>query len=323
MIELSKHFSKLSKKCRFKGCVFPDKSRCTKKVIKAHSIQKNRILNYLAENGMLTTFDPRRSFITGDFEEVGINDASTFFGFCNYHDGSIFSDIENKDYTNEPVQNLLYSYRACVREYIIKRFAYRMDEEFLKKRRNPTIYTKLWADYQDLKDLVKDLDKFHKELLKPKENRNYCIFTTKVYRLSYESLIAVNSTVSIPFDFKGRIINDPYNYSAKIMLLFLNIFPQNKNTYILLSCFSNIYDKFKALFSQINKYNENQLENLFSIIIISHCENSFFSPRRWKKIVIDERKKVVSIYQKTLLGPTEKNYLTKKAPINLFRLLRK
>jgi len=44
-IEWSKHYSELSRKCRFKGCVFPDNSNCSNKIVKAHSIQKNRILS--------------------------------------------------------------------------------------------------------------------------------------------------------------------------------------------------------------------------------------------------------------------------------------
>lgn len=48
-IELSKEVSILNRECIFKECVFPDHSNCSEKVIKAHSIQKNKILSRIAE----------------------------------------------------------------------------------------------------------------------------------------------------------------------------------------------------------------------------------------------------------------------------------
>ncbi|KKN18285.1 hypothetical protein LCGC14_0957280 [marine sediment metagenome] len=55
-IEFSKLNSKINKKCRFTGCLFPDRTLCSSiSGIKAHSIQRNKILtsiNYI-EIGIL------------------------------------------------------------------------------------------------------------------------------------------------------------------------------------------------------------------------------------------------------------------------------
>ena len=56
-IKLSKEISSLYRECKFKKCVFPDQSICSEKVIKAHSIQRNKILNHIAENGMVISAD--------------------------------------------------------------------------------------------------------------------------------------------------------------------------------------------------------------------------------------------------------------------------
>ena len=120
-IELSKELYRLIRECRFKECVFPDHSSCSEKVIKAHSIQKNKILNHIAENGMVISSDMKKTLFTKEFEQIGINSASTFFGFCGYHDTKIFSEIENKDYAGTIEQNFLYAYRACALEYVKKK----------------------------------------------------------------------------------------------------------------------------------------------------------------------------------------------------------
>ncbi len=320
MIEVSKNMAEMLKKCRFKECIFPN---CPIKVIKAHSIQKNKILNNISYNGMITTFDPRKSFVTGNFEEIGINTASTFFGFCNHHDTTIFSSIENFDYSNTLEQGFLFAYRACAWEYVAKRVSLCLDKELVERTKNPIFMNKYVAGQQDLRDIVADLDEFHIELFKSRQDRNYNILTTKVYQLPYETLIAVNSAFSIYSDLSGKIINDPINYEDKINALYLNIFPQNNKTFILLSCFTDDLNIFKNLFSHIDSFTDSQLENIFSQLIIVHCENSFLSPERWKKVPSQKRKKTVSIFQETLFGPDDPNYLTATAPINLFKSLRK
>jgi len=124
-IELSKEFSKLYRECKFKKCVFPDQSQCSEKVIKAHSIQKNKILKHIAENGMLISSGIESILFTKEFKKIGVSSASTFFGFCNYHDTILFSEIENKDYVGNIEQKFLHAYRACALEYVKKKFSYR------------------------------------------------------------------------------------------------------------------------------------------------------------------------------------------------------
>ena len=97
-IKFNQEVSRLYRDCRFKKCVFPDKTNCSEQVIKAHSIQRNKILNRIAENGMLVSADVQNTLFTKEFEKIGISSASTFFGFCSFHDTNLFSEIENKEY---------------------------------------------------------------------------------------------------------------------------------------------------------------------------------------------------------------------------------
>lgn len=52
---------------------------------------------------------------------VGINNASTFTGFCSYHDGMIFSPLEQQEFVGTPEQNFLWTYRALCREFYAKK----------------------------------------------------------------------------------------------------------------------------------------------------------------------------------------------------------
>jgi membrane-bound inhibitor of C-type lysozyme len=64
------------------------KHECSKKIIKAHSISKSSSLKEIAEDGhVLTTFKSASmsgSNFTIKPKRIGINQASTFTGFCSH-----------------------------------------------------------------------------------------------------------------------------------------------------------------------------------------------------------------------------------------------
>lgn len=326
-IEWSKHHSELSRKCRFKGCVFPDHSNCSKKIVKAHSVQKNKILINISDNGIVTTIDFRRSIITNKFENVGIGEASTFFGFCNHHDTLIFSKIENEDYKGTLEQNFLHAYRACAREYVIKKQALCILQNSIERAAReepsflPFVGSRYTAYQQDLRDIIRDLNKFHVELHKSTLDRNDNLIKTRVYEFPFESLLAVNSAFPITHDFEGNVVNDLYNYERKMIHVYLNVFPQNNTTYILLSCLSEECNTFKDIFSKLDEFSNPNLEQVFSQIILVHCENFFLSPKKWKRLP-DEKKRLVWNFYKETISPPGPDYLLKNPPINLFEIMK-
>lgn len=325
IIKFSKHRSKLSKKCRFKGCVFPDKSQCSKKIIKAHSIQMNKILNLIADNGMVVFFDGSRSIITNDFEEIGIKQASTFFGFCNHHDTTVFSNIENVDYYDTKEQNFLYAYRACAREFVVKYEAtcihqqtaslYRLYPDYITQ-----LYYNLESSRQGLVDVQNHINKFSTELVKSPVDRNYYLLSTAVFKLQYEAPIAVNSIFNLIYDFHGNVINNLSNFSKNVAPLFLNIFPQSGKTILLLSCFTSDLNRYNNFFSELNNLTNSELERVFSQIVLTYCENFFVSPRKWNTHSKNERGLIVEYFNKTMMGPPDRNYLTSRAITNLFQV---
>ncbi len=326
-IEFSKLISKINKKCRFKGCLFPDKTLCSSlSGIKAHSIQRNKILTSISNSGKVQCFDARKSIINHDFELVGIGKASTFFGFCSYHDSNVFSDIENKDYINSKKQNFFFAYRACAFEYAMCKSVVCVTKELLNLAKNEEqrkIYSsKNYKDKTDLEDIKKKLDRFSGELIKTENDRDYDIIYSKRIQLNGASLLAVNSTFSLNYDFDGNQIYNPYDYLIELPTIFLNVFPQGNKTNIIFSCFSDHLKKYEKIFDQLEKFNISQLENVVSQIIVVHCENLFISPNRWLKITKNKRDLFVSRYEETMVQLPEISYLLIPPPLNLFKELR-
>lgn len=102
-----------------------DKLNCSKKIINAHTVSKGSSLSKIAMQGKVYHFKPDLAKLfknNGKFELelLGINQASTFSGFCSYHDRELFSPIENKDFSISSYNCFLLGYRALVKEMYAK-----------------------------------------------------------------------------------------------------------------------------------------------------------------------------------------------------------
>jgi len=94
-------------------------------MISAHSIQKSGQLALIAENGHvyrlsadITTL--KQSKGTPQPKKIGVNQASTFLGFCKKHDNGLFEIIDNHPLLPDKRQIALYAYRSICREFFVK-----------------------------------------------------------------------------------------------------------------------------------------------------------------------------------------------------------
>ena len=103
---------------------FSDGVRCNE-IISAHSIQKSGQLATIAEDGHVYRMSAGLSTLrrTGGLphpEKIGVRRASTFFGFCKYHDNALFGPIDKKPLRPDKSQIALYAYRCLCRELFVK-----------------------------------------------------------------------------------------------------------------------------------------------------------------------------------------------------------
>ncbi|MBN2377185.1 MAG: SEC-C domain-containing protein [Sedimentisphaerales bacterium] len=93
IVEFQKKFSDK------KYCMHPEANdeNCKGDICKAHSVQR-ALLDKIAENSHVFGWNLDMLENTSDSKprSIGINEASIFTGFCNYHDTKIFEPIEKK-----------------------------------------------------------------------------------------------------------------------------------------------------------------------------------------------------------------------------------
>lgn len=115
MEEFNRSLTDLKKHRTIKECFHHEKDECKGKIKQAHSIQKNGKLSILESNVnknkslyTFTNFISSENSIIEELVPLGKDEASTFFGFCDYHDTTLFSEVENNKFDFEnPKQKLI------------------------------------------------------------------------------------------------------------------------------------------------------------------------------------------------------------------------
>ncbi len=228
------------------------------KVSAAHSIQNNRVLSQIADNGHVTTYDID---LLGDFtgKVIGRNLASIFWGFCNKHD-SIFRPIEVEKYIGSEIQNFLFAYRGFVVAF--------------HKKLEVSNYVEFGQ--QSNNDIIGNKKIFDEAIL----NQNYGVIKTHTIELPAFYPIAVSSSFYLDFDFEGNSI--PHS-DERMEYLFLSVVPDQNKTYVLISYFQQNENLYGNLGSQLAK--RNNYKSDITILIASHCENVYFNPNHYNTFI--------------------------------------
>lgn len=318
-LKLGVKVKKSFEESRVKKCYFLDDGKCSEKIIKAHSIQNNRILKKISENGCVIS--PGLDHKNFNIEKQGISMlnkgrkiTSVFNGFCSYHDETIFHCIENEnyDYGNKK-QEFLFAFRAFIYELYKKE----NNVAWLNNLFNDNITT----DYFLLKE-ENSIDYAKRCYLKIfKEGiygKKYDGINSFSFVLDKEYMLAVNSAFTPDFDLNGYRIN---NFSLDVRetkILFLNIFPQENETCIIFSWFKEDEKSFKS-FRKISNYKKEEKIKILNNIIITYIENFALNPKLWNNFSSQEQENFTTDFMNTIENIEDKDILFRKPSVNLFR----
>ncbi len=120
-------YIKVLRKIYDKGhCLHPqaDPTVCIGPIVKAHSVQRGGGLSRIARNGHVYTFSSEKNLSSADLVAptlVGIHKASTFTGFCSFHDNATFAPVEKNPFEHTLEHTFLLGYRAICHEYFKKK----------------------------------------------------------------------------------------------------------------------------------------------------------------------------------------------------------
>ncbi|MEG3437525.1 hypothetical protein V0288_10380 [Pannus brasiliensis CCIBt3594] len=320
-----KYIKDIQKKSYIKEC-FCENKDCNLEIIKSHSIQNNKILSKISSEGNVLSFsnptfmaDSNRFSFLHD-QLTGRKKATTFTGFCQYHDNEIFKPVELYDYEpNNIEQEFLFAYRALAKEYHAKRRQHKslivaMEKEGLKKCPTPL------REYErGIKVTIKQLEKdrrFFNQLLLNKKFEN---IKTRIVIFDNEYHLAVSSCFAPERDLHGKLINEFSHLTVDLNYIYLTIFPQNGKTFVLFSYLRKNQRKLSAFIDQIDDDNLSMTEKqkIISNMLAIYCENIVLSPERWSKVPDSQQQIFYDVIDSTINTNHIYN-LQKLQNINLF-----
>ena len=265
---------------------------CSKKIIKAHTISKSASLKEISENGHVMGTKPNLSGLIKSngklkLEKVGINQASTFTGFCSIHDKELFSPLEDEPITLNNIQLFLFAYRGMCKELFHKeqnkgtasvmRDADRgqgaIIQGFLQNMAN-SYDQGVDLALRDLRYLKSEMDSMLVHSIYSKIN--HCIF-----EFSETPKILVSAMITPEMDFHGNQLqrlgleDEVYNY-----ILFNCVSYDGRGCFVF-SWLPENDEYCNKFIDSLLKFNNEKISDALVRFCYSFSENTWASPSWW------------------------------------------
>ncbi|MCH4890300.1 hypothetical protein EZV73_22145 [Acidaminobacter sp. JC074] len=308
--ELISHKLKASSRQTQDECLI---STCKEKAIMSHAIQKNGYLDQLSKNEHLYVFT--KAFNQGKYyvrdSKLSMNIATTFNGFCNYHDTKVFLDIEVYKGEEFIINRLIaHSYRSIAYKYrcILNELDLIEGEHFsnFPLLYHNEIYDPDYIVYQAYLishyHTLRQHQIYFKETLYELEK---CFDMTNATWMSHDQLtfsdvLKVKGTRNPLVFFCSEVVNTNGLFMEKnpekkaFEIITLMVLPDQNGDYN--SVFLSSYGKHSELIDYFNHASDQVRLNMINNIILSHLNELFLSEKQMTVIrssenyyVIEER----------------------------------
>ena len=269
-----------------KMCLAPEswRSDCTA-IARAHTVPKSSI-RQIARDGKVYSFVPHPK----EFERhegvlypqlVGINQASTFTGFCSRHDNAIFVPLEKRAFSGTIEQCFLLAFRSVTRELYTKRAA--LDSNAILMKANigqPPWLRQMRVGYELA---IRDLEYYKSRYDTALIEKDFGSLEAYVLEFEDPPPVMCSGAILPTEDYRGVELQDLSNFDKIPDLL----------------CFTSFYGKDRGIvaFSWLSEKGEachQYIESLKAILdqklalallrIFLQCENVYIAPAWWESL---------------------------------------
>ncbi|MGP8281235.1 MAG: YecA family protein [Desulfomonilaceae bacterium] len=314
--------TKIKKRFSAKYCLHPEAKSglCKRDIVQAHTIQRTGGLDSMAENSHVYGFKPSFSNLNRNNgfispELIGVRKASTFSGFCGYHDSRTFAPIEQQLFSGTSEQCFLHSYRALCREVFTKKAS--LDSNIFMRdmdRGGPSSIQKIiqMLASEEQKGLQKGLSNiesikrnFDNRLMSQKyDDINQCVF----YFDKVPNIVCSGGFAPV-YDLHGRQLQDLTDLTKVLEILFLTISPTGPYGAAILTWLPSASDVCLEFVKSIWRLEDDEISNTLGRIAIEHLENTFFTPSWWDALSDPQKNRIITHALSGALSPREDNCL--------------
>jgi len=289
-------------------CLHPKASSkdCSGGICRAHSVQKVA-LKKIAVNSHVYgwKFDLIKHSNLDNFkpERIGINDASTFTGFCNYHDTEVFAPIETKDFIPDKEQIFLITYRALCRDLFARSLNVNSAFPFLRKiDKGHDINTqKHIQSYLDPQQ--EEAESGYKDILELKKEYDALLLNHDFSKIRYV-LLKLQKCPDImccglfaPYaDFQGNLIQDLKDKNLHMEVVACSVLPTNTGGVFILSGIGKENGPCEMFLKSFSTLSQDALRNTITRLPFTCTDNLFLNPVWWDNLSKDDKDHFTSTF---------------------------
>ena len=291
----------LKKRFKERCCMAPDKNSCKGKIVSAHTLSEAAVLRRISRGGFV--YSPRTNLYPSELHEcvsfdlLGVGETSVFYGFCEHHDKSLFSSIEDHPFICSHQQNFLHAYRAVAKESYLKRRQAETSPTVEMVRQIHGFKEDQWIDdsmllYQQFASLLgademdQCKDKFDKILLKEDWSR----LVTWVIEFEKKPSVVCSAPYSPDFDFEGEPLQDFGNVDITLKTMIVNVFPTDTGGFALFSYLDTDSAVCENLVASLLR--QPHLTSALIWFIFGYFENIAISPDWFESTALEFRKQL-------------------------------
>lgn len=289
-------------------CVVPSvmKAQCSGGIVNAHTISKSANLKALAVSGHVYGFKPTmQSLIKNNGkivpELIGIGKASTFTGFCAFHDKGIFQEIEDEEMHFTASQCFKLAYRAVGRETYLKQNTAGIEPTIRASDRGMPIHAQraiqsFASGFFEGVSLGSQDSGYHKSLYDS-------VLVTEDYANVRKCVIEFSSTPTVmcsggifpEFDFQGRTLQVLGRASRNIGVINFNVVATPTGGAVVFTWLESPESaSCTALVESLILLPHDQITNALIRFFFEHCENTFMAPAWWDALPARTREALVA-----------------------------
>ena len=275
-----------------KTCLHPDAPKACGKIIRAHTIQRAGIMRDLVgQDRHVLTFhplDPTEQRPT--VHRVGWREASTFLGFCDVHDATLFAPVEQEPFVSNVRQVALLGYRALCHELYQKQAAGEAHatleknlDRGLQQEDQRFVQEMLAVQAAGRRAGLEDLH-FVKGLYDEAFRTNDCTaFHSAILTFCGTPIIASTGSVHVDFDLQGRRLQNIARDPAPIHGLNFAI-AKIADGCACVATWPAQFHKCDTFFASLLQHKEDRIPSLLMEFCFAYVENTYFSATWWKNL---------------------------------------
>lgn len=276
-------------------CLHPQRSAssCSQQIVNAHSVSASSNLDAIAEDGhvMHFYFSPKSTISQMDrvtVQEIGVNKASTFSGFCHFHDSQTFAPID------QPIDQLgnqhcfLLAYRALCLGLYTKTARFVVNADLAKhidrgedEEGQFVIQERLFLEKVGLVAGLRDVHHFKTQFDEHLVSKDFGAISAYVIELDHAPQIMCSVAFTVEVDFDGNRLQSLGNPEASLAICTCSIVATRYGGAVVFAWLTDPNGVCSRVMNSLHNLKTHLVPSAVIRLVFEHGENVYFSRSWW------------------------------------------